>query len=977
MLIRYGIFIFSLLALLFFSSSSEAGYITGPLEAQLASTGPNEFVRVLVIPESDYNPAVFKSALKEQYRTRAERHRAGIEQLKTIAMQSQQTIRNRLSEMQMAGKVRNVKALWITNLIEAEITVDGLRQLVSEPTILKIEAYPTVIPLSDMVDTRMALSFDTVGKNLRAIKADSAWAAGYDGRGRIVCSFDTGVDGLHPALSGNYRGNKGFAPSECWFSEVDSSEYPHDFAWHGTHTTGIIVGHYDDSNLVTGVAPGADWIAAVAIDVPGASIFRAFQWAADPDGDPNTDTDVPDVINHSWGIPAIGCADLLWQVIDNTEALGIVNIFAAGNSGPNPMTTLNPANRAEDSLTNFAVGALDTSMTAIWNQSSRGPSNCDGVSIKPNVVAPGMTIYSCYPGGAFGVATGTSGAAPHVAGAVAILRQKNPDATADEIKDALLNSAVDLGNAGPDNTFGWGRIDIMEALRRIDPLAAPSLQVASLMYPEIHPGDAISLDLALKNVGAAVNNILVTFDNPEAGITIVNGQIDFGRMEQDETKYGIGTLDLTFDPVIVPGAYYSLDMIITGNSYSDTRRLNFFVGTPGERTYYHHNTGRVRFTLSNYGAYGFHGTSGNSALTGSFIPLGFEGYQLDRDTNDLFEAALVIGTDSMHVSDCAKNIAQEPDNDFKVMPGGSIVAYTPGIYADQETVSSFDDSQAENPLGLTIEQRSYAWTDDPDNTFVILEYIITNNSKVGVNGIRVGLFFDWDIPNFYQNHGSFLPGENIGYLCWSANGDSADFRGIKVLNPEGLVNHRIYHNPTEIYYSNFTEARKYQGLADNSSSSFSTLSDVSHMTATGPFNLSVQQSDTAVFAIIGGADWSAFMASADRAEQKYNELPTDVAGDSPSGLPHDFTLDQNYPNPFNPATAFSFSLPRSGQVRVDIFDILGRTVRTLADKQMNAGMHTIYWDGNDGDGQPAASGIYLYRVRFEDGSLTRKMVMMK
>ena len=103
------------------------------------------------------------------------------------------------------------------NLIEAEITVDALGALVSEPTVEKIESYPIVVSIPDIIDTRFSLSYDTVGKNLKAIKADSAWAAGYDGRGRIVCSFDTGVDGMHPALSGNYRGNKGHSASECWF----------------------------------------------------------------------------------------------------------------------------------------------------------------------------------------------------------------------------------------------------------------------------------------------------------------------------------------------------------------------------------------------------------------------------------------------------------------------------------------------------------------------------------------------------------------------------------------------------------------------------------------------------------------------------------------------------------------------------------------------------------------------------------------
>jgi len=183
MLIRQRIFIFIILAVLSLSSIIEAGYISGPLEQQLSAMSPDEFVRVLIIPVSDHNPALFKSALIDQYHTRGDRHRAGIEQLRAVADQSQKVVRTRLSEMQSSGQIRNVKPLWIANLIEAEVTAGGLRQLVSEPTIEKIEAYPTVVSIPDIVDTRLSLSFENVGKNLKAIKADSAWAAGYDGRG--------------------------------------------------------------------------------------------------------------------------------------------------------------------------------------------------------------------------------------------------------------------------------------------------------------------------------------------------------------------------------------------------------------------------------------------------------------------------------------------------------------------------------------------------------------------------------------------------------------------------------------------------------------------------------------------------------------------------------------------------------------------------------------------------------------------------
>ncbi|MCP4568436.1 MAG: S8 family serine peptidase, partial [FCB group bacterium] len=747
-------------------------------------------------------------------------------------------------------------------------------------------------------------------------------------------------------------------------------------AFHGSHTMGIMVGHDDATGDTVGVAPGADWIAAVAIDVPGSSIFQAFQWAADPDGNPNTVTDLPDVINHSWGLPQIECFDIFWDVIDNTEALGIVNIFSAGNNGPSSSTILSPASRAEDSLTNFAVGNYNQDDDVIVSSSARGPSPCDSYSIKPNVVAPGWYIRSTSYNSNYKNANGTSMAAPHVAGAVAILRQKNPEATVDEIKTALLNSAQDRGTFGKDNNFGWGLLDIVEALKQIDLLTRPSLQIEELAYSEIQPGDFLQLELVLKNSGASTDGVFAEFSHPESGMTLHTTSIDFGKIQSEDTSPGQSTLDLEFDLSLETGRFYSLDMnIFDEDGHLKYQRLSFFVGSPGQRSYFHHDAGRTKFTISNYGAFGFHGTSGNNASSGSYIPLDFLGFQFDTTVNDMFEGALLIGTDDEHVSDCARNFALEPDNDFAPVPGGSIVSFEPGSEADQETVSHFDDSFAEHPIGLNIEQHTYGWADMPDDKFIILEYIISNNSGGSIGGIRAGLFFDWDITSAGSNYGSFLPNDEIGFLFYFNSVDSSDFRGVKILNSEGMINHRIFIWD-DILDGNLTEEKKYAALSNNFiNANPPAITDLSHVTTTGPFNIGPGQSDTAVFAIIAGADWTEFMEAATLAEQKW-DIVTDIDDTRPP-LPTEFALAQNYPNPFNPATTLSFSLPRTGEAVLEIFNILGRRVKVLHDGRLAAGKHNFVWDGTDRENKTVAGGIYFYRLRYDDTSLTKKMLLLK
>ncbi len=105
-------------------------------------------------------------------------------------------------------------------------------------------------------------------------------------------------------------------------------------------------------------------------------------------------------------------------------------------------------------------------------------------------------------------------------------------------------------------------------------------------------------------------------------------------------------------------------------------------------------------------------------------------------------------------------------------------------------------------------------------------------------------------------------------------------------------------------------------------------------------------------------------------------LPTEVP-DEPVVLPDKFVLDQNYPNPFNPSTTIRFSLEMRSTVALEIFNILGRKISTLVDKELPAGSYNVTWDGRTDGGRAAASGVYFYRLKASDGVKTRKMVLLK
>ena len=94
-------------------------------------------------------------------------------------------------------------------------------------------------------------------------------------------------------------------------------------------------------------------------------------------------------------------------------------------------------------------------------------------------------------------------------------------------------------------------------------------------------------------------------------------------------------------------------------------------------------------------------------------------------------------------------------------------------------------------------------------------------------------------------------------------------------------------------------------------------------------------------------------------------------------LPGRVTLEQNYPNPFNPETVIPFSLPTSGLTKVSVFNLVGQEIAVLVEDHMDAGRHTVRWNGRDSFGRTSSSGIYFVRMLAGSEQAVRKIVLMK
>ncbi|HET7088853.1 MAG TPA: S8 family serine peptidase [Anaerolineae bacterium] len=449
------------------------GKIDPPLLKRMLAAAPGEQIPIIVEmrQQADLDSAPLRAAGISQ----AE---AVVHALRTTAAHSQRGVRAQLAVMEKAGRASQVRSFWVFNGLASHVAAGDILALAARDGVGLIRedrfrqwvtAPPSSLPPPTSTSNSNSLTL-TLEWGLRKIRADEVWAAlNVTGTGIVVANMDTGVDWQHPALITAYRGyGKGLAGhAGNWLDATDDATvYPVDPHGHGTHTMGTIVGADG-----IGVAPGARWIAARVLNSAGFGydswIHAGFEWILAPDGDPNL---APDVLNNSWGSD-VSASTAFQNDLHALRQAGIFAVFSAGNNGPDAGGIGSPASLPEA----FAVGATDDEdEVAVF--SSRGPSPWG--EVRPHVAAPGVNVRSSVPGGIFDRYSGTSVAAPHVAGTAALMLAADPSLTITGTAFVLTGAAVPLSTTIPNNDSGYGRVDAYAAVQAVASMGTLSGTVA-------------------------------------------------------------------------------------------------------------------------------------------------------------------------------------------------------------------------------------------------------------------------------------------------------------------------------------------------------------------------------------------------------------------------------------------------------------------------------------------------------------------
>jgi len=459
------------------------GKISPELDRILDQTAPFEKITVIVHMNTEYpfeQMAGFPSA-----------ERAAV--MKDITLNSQRNIIEYISSLPAEKAVMGGQ-YWIFNGFHLKATRDVIENLAGRDDVWFIcENSVVQLPPNELGGPYPAVA----EWNIQKVMADSCWQAGYSGDSIFIGILDTGCDFNHPALQGKWSGR--------WYDFVNGQSAPYDDHGHGTFASGIVCGGDGLGTFVNdiGVAPGAKLVVAKVFDQNGgatyAALDSAMQWMADLRADSGV---AIKAVTNSWGNSSY--TDLhFWNICLTWKTLNMLGIFSAGSSGPGSATINVPASFPLV----MASGATDNS-DVIASFSSRGPApnqspwndiiywyRPDWGLIKPDLVAPGVSIRSSYNNNGYVVMNGTSWSNPHIAGAVAIMTEVDSTLGITEIYNFLLDNAdwPTGGGTRPNNTYGWGRLNIWRTLQAITGIeetgSLTDVRLSLTVYPSISRGN--------------------------------------------------------------------------------------------------------------------------------------------------------------------------------------------------------------------------------------------------------------------------------------------------------------------------------------------------------------------------------------------------------------------------------------------------------------------------------------------------------
>jgi subtilisin family serine protease len=987
-----------------------AAVVDQSIYTELANVRDGEMVKVLMLMDSQFDLSELDRSLEGS--TPSYRREAVMSAMRQFALDSQSEALAVLESELRDGHAVRPHTLVLANAISFQADSHCVAQLASSRSAGTLYSNNKYLLKSDAVQSEAIEenSNRATAWGVSWVHADDVWSThGITGDGIAVGHLDSGVWMTHPDLvngfwvnPGEIAGNgidddgNGYIDDVNGYDFGDNDPNPNDDAsgaGHGTHTAGTVVGD-GTGGTATGCAPGADLIACKVADSSGSmslgSVWEALDYVVNNGAR---------VITMSLGIPGEVPASYMRterNLANGIRAAGTIFFNSSGNEhgAETPPTEVGMTARVPAPWNPMAVpysscggvvavGGTSYQGYSYYTASSRGPVHWGDVDpwndwdfstghglTKPDVAAPGTSVNSTTVGSGYSGNSwsGTSMACPHAAGVAALILEKNPSLSPAGVDSIMEQSANDLGSFGKDVIYGSGLIDAMAAIAATPTATVPHLVATSFTLIDasgdgaIDPGESFELVFDIDNNGTVSGTNVTAGLAVGAGssITVTDSAGSFGTIAAGGSADNSGdTFALTCDGGAVQGEIFSIYLTMYAqNGYEKTMDFSYYVGLPDWRT---HNAGMVLGTVTDAGSIGWMSTAQSEGA--GFGPAG---------VNGLYIGSLWGGTGSTYV---CNNDFSDSDNVEWVVSGtpNGRVRDNGAVVSDQDFSAIFSDAGHASPKDIVVEQETFAFGSAPNDDFVIFRYTVRNEGVTNMAQYWAGIFCDWDIGDSGQNQGGTDIGRQASYM-YAAN--DRHF-GVAHIGDAPLENVSLISNPDYVYPNGFIsdsiKSRYLKGLFNTAVTP--SLDDWSALTSAGPVVLNAGEEVVFVFAMVYGDNLADFQANVDAAAAV--DLGDGIAAIDPGQIPAKFRLAQNSPNPFNPMTAIKFNVETEGSIRLGVYSLTGKLVRTLANSSYTVGEHSVVWDGRSNDGSEMSSGMYLYKLESAGSVITKKMSLVR
>lgn len=900
-------------------------------------------------------------------------------ELRDLADRTQAPLLSFLQSEEAAGRVSQLRSLWVANgiLLDAvPATIEelsqkpGIRSLIWDPPIAAEHAHDEIFERGPVGAAEIeAMRRGTELWQLENINAPQTWDRGYEGEGIIIAVQDNGVDRTHADLAGHMWNNDGEIPNngidddnngyvdDTWgwdFANGDNDPMPAPSGAsrdHGTKCAGNAAGDGTEGTR-TGVAPKA-LVMACFVSSWGQNI-EGIQYAID-----NGAHVISMSRSQKWRFSPKPDYDWWRSVTDGILLTGIHHANSIGNEGDNPGTDpipfnisapgSNPTPWAHPEQVQAGVSGITSGCGAItesdgWASfSSLGPFAWEDIGanwpeypfemreeyrdypwsggmpglIKPDVMAPGSGTISILIGGGYGGFSGTSSSTPHIAGSMALILGAYPEITPEEMAMVLQTTAVDLGPAGKDNQFGAGKVDCLAAAI----LAEQMNDFGSLagVVRDADSGDPVP-GVRVEAVGTGFS--VVSNENGLYSLGLPAGDFDI----RAETF-----LFETFETSVTITAQEQFGLDIDLNALPSSSVM-----------------GTVRLE--------------NSPLTLSGVTVTVLDTPLDPVSTGLGGSyqipALPIGTYTLVAERFGYETAQA---DIEVVEGES-------------TVQNFNLAVALAAYNMEVDPGWTVGASDDDATTGVWERVDPNGTGAAPE--------DDHTPQ---------PGTD----CWvtgqgspgGADGEN-DVDGGTTTLTTGDFNVSTSSDPVVSYWywysNNAGTAIDDEWLVEISDDGGSNWTELLRTTESAT-EWKLHEFAIADFVETTDEVRIRFVAS-DLGEGSIVEAGIDdfqvFGGLEPASTPTAASVVAHlkaFPNPTTGHAQVRFALTESRPVNIRVYDVGGRQVRELANgsESLDAGEYDWAWDGRDEEGRELGSGVYFFRLDTGDQVQTKSIVVTK